>query len=76
MPDVLSNVINAVLHEDVPQEIEGSVKATLGSYTQEGQDNDIKEVIEKDIIEARIKELTIAKQVFKDNLEKKKKNEE
>lgn len=76
LPDVLSNVINAVLHEDVPQEIEGSVKATLGSYTQEGQDNDIKEVIEKDIIEARIKELTIAKQVFKDNLEKEEKNEE
>lgn len=76
LPDVLANVINALLHEEIPQEINECVKTTLANYTQDAQDIDIKEAIEKGIIAERSKELTLAKQAIKDNLEKEEKNEE
>ena len=76
LPDILADVLNAVLHEGVPEEIYTEAQDVLKNYTQELQDADIKEVIEKGILEIRTKELTLAKSVFKENLEKENKTEE
>lgn len=70
LPDLLANVISALLHENIPQTIYDEMKYTVDEYTQEGQNNDIKDVIENGIIADRAKELTIAKQTFKNNLNK------
>ena len=68
LPDILANVIGAVLHENIPQELHDEVDKTLNMYTQEGQNNDIKEVIEKNIIAERTNELVVAKDAFNNNL--------
>ena len=70
LPDILANVLNAVLHESVPQELYDEMEKTLAAYTQDGQNNDIVEAVEKGIIPGRTNELTIAKQTFKNNLDK------
>ena len=70
LPDLLANVLGALLHENIPQQIYDEMKTTVSEYSQSGQNNDIKEVIEKTLINERINELTIAKQTAKDNLEK------
>lgn len=70
LPDILANVINSVLHENIPEELYNEVNKTLLSYTQEGQINDIKESFEKGIIEEYSNQLVRAKEVFKNNLEK------
>ena len=70
LPDLLANVISALLHENIPQSIYDEMAHTVSEYTQAGQDNDIKEVVEKGILADRTKELTIAKQTFKNNLDK------
>ena len=59
-----------VLHENVPSELFDEMKKTVAEYTQEGQNNDITAVIEKTIFEEQIKALTIAKQNYKEKLEK------
>ena len=70
LPDLLANVLGALLHENIPQEIYDEMEKTVSEYTQDRQNKDINEAIEKTIINNRINELTIAKQTAKDNLDK------
>ena len=76
LPDILANVIAAVLHEDVPAEITENINRTLSNYTKENQNKDIERVIVDDIIKNRKDELTKAKTIFKNNLETLEKEEQ
>lgn len=68
LPDILANVIGAVIHNSIPRRIVDEAKSTVLDYTQEKQNADIVRVFEETIITDRKNELTLTKQAFKDKL--------
>ncbi len=70
LPDVLANVIGALIHNSIPEQLLTEAESTLSNYTQEKQNTDIVRVFEETILNERKNELTLTKKAFKDKLEK------
>jgi len=68
LPKILFDVITAVLHEQVPSELFDNMKETLSEYTDEKQKQELEEVIVKDIIESKKKELILLKDGYNNKL--------
>lgn len=71
LPQILTDVITAVLYERIPQEIYENMKETLSEYTDEKQMSELKSVIVDDIIESKKEELINFREIYKNKLEKK-----
>lgn len=70
LPIILADVINAVLHNEIPTLLYDNMKETVEYFCDENQHSEIEHVIVEDIIKSKRDELVVIRDAIKNNQEK------